>query len=183
MFYYLRAKNVNLSKNMEQVVTSTAIKYISLFLFVKLIEYKYFEPNFFNMFMYSFVICDVLFSLMLHYKLYSKENDSVFWDDDIMDPDPSFNLSEYKSEYKMAKKEIELNHKHGTCHKHINLNDDDLKADEVEEITDEFHTDDLEKAINHIISDSKKDNSDIKLNNDIIDKESISVNEEEINID
>ena len=172
MFYYLRAKNVDLSKNMEQVITSTAIKYICLFLFIKLIEYKYFTPDFFNMFVYSLVTCDIIFSIMLHYKLYSKENAAVFWDDDVIDHD--LDLSNYKNEYKMAREQIELNYKHGTNHKHINLNDEEFNVEHTENISDKFHTDDLEQAINRILSDSKKDISDVKINNVVIDKESIS---------
>jgi hypothetical protein len=158
MFYYLLAKNVNISKNIEQVASITVIKYMAFILLGKIIERTYLEPGFLTPFFIAMFIFDLLFSLMHHYNISTKEND-VFWDDDVIQSD--FSLGAYNEEVNNMRSQFgKRNPRHTTIEKPFDLGNSNFnftnKESEKSE-SDEFDTDDLEGAIKKILSDSKNE--------------------------
>ena len=97
MFYYLLARNCNMTKNAEEIASITALKYIGLLIVIKIFEYKYLEPGFFNYYFLTFIVFDLIFSLYRYKKVADKEaNKFEFCTDDVIDE--NFSTKDYASE-------------------------------------------------------------------------------------
>lgn len=171
MFYYLLARNVNINKNIEQVASISVMKYIALFIFVKVIEHMYLEPGFLFPFVIALMVFDCLFSLLHHYQLSNDEN-KVFWDDDIIQSD--FSLDDYKKEFNKFRDEYgKRSAKYETISKPFDLGNDfkmDIEIPNNSE-SDDLNTDDLEGAIHKILIDSniKMKNENVNANANLTD--------------
>lgn len=156
MFYYLLARNVNISKNMEQVASITVIKYIVFIFIGKIIERTYLEPGFLTPFIVAIIIFDLLFSIIHHYNISSNKND-IFWDDDVVQSD--FSKDMYENEVKEIRKQFGKRvPQHTTIEKPFDLDNSNINfMNNVTNKTesDELDTEDLEGAIKKILSNTK----------------------------
>lgn len=177
MFYYLLARNVNISKNIEQVASITVIKYIILVLFGKLIEYKYLEPGFLTPFFITLIVFDVLFSAMYHYKISSSES-NILWEDEHCS---DINTEDYEEYANIIHNQFGKRTTHRTnIEKPINLNNSNINLSDKNNKSDSdgFNTEDLEGAINRIISDPKNDialSSDETIKSDNIEAPQVNI--------
>lgn len=97
MFYYLLARNCNMTQNVEEIASISTLKYIGLLIVLKIIEHKYLEPGFFNYYFLAFIAFDLIFSLYRYKKVADKEaNKFEFCTDDVMDE--NFSAKDYASE-------------------------------------------------------------------------------------
>ena len=157
MFFYLLAKHVSIKKNTEQVASITIIKYIFLMLVIKMIEYKYFELGFFNLYVGMFIMADVFFSLYHYYVISSKGINGIHWDDDIND---GFSLSKYELD-----SIIQNNQRKYTTMKFNNTSDNNSEVNllNINSINEE-NTDKI-KVNNNNNNNDINDNNNINTNN------------------
>lgn len=183
MFYYLLARNLNITKNFEEVTSITVLKYLFLIAIIKIIEYKYFEIGFFTSFILAMIILDIIFSLYHIYSVSMNEDNNIFWNDDVVNE--NFSESEFRNEINEIRNDF-LKRKFNKINisNNINLSEintdlksidisNNIKLSEINTDSTSMKTDELENAINNIINDHekidscKKENSksDEKVNN------------------
>jgi hypothetical protein len=154
MFYYLLARNVNIMKNTEQVASITIIKYIIFLAIIKVIEYRYFEIGFFNLYVLLFLLADIVFSLYHYYSIniLTNNQETIFWNDDIINE--NFSESQYKKEIDEIRNDF-------AKRKFNEVKINNVKPEKQTSnlsVSSEIHTDQIAHAINKIISEKSSIN-------------------------
>lgn len=104
MLGYLLARNCNITKNIEEIISITVIKYIVILLAIKVIEYKYLELGFFNYYVLAIISFDIVFMIYHYIKTRRKEKNNIhYYTDDIITND--FSMSAYANEINEIRKE------------------------------------------------------------------------------